>query len=116
LFRIWKNSPKWGFEFWPWLIDHILDHAQLLEGSDLERQDVEKDLCFLGLIGLYDPPRLETAGSIQACYRAGIVVHVVTGDHQGTTTAIAQCNRKLSLSSFRFLQGRRALEKGSRTE
>ncbi|KAJ5751320.1 hypothetical protein N7533_008348 [Penicillium manginii] len=64
--------------------------AQLLEDSDLERESVEKDLCFLGLIGLYDPPRPETAHSIQACYRAGIVVHMVTGDHPGTAKAIAQ--------------------------
>ncbi|KAI9036327.1 sodium P-type ATPase [Aspergillus affinis] len=64
--------------------------AQLLEGSDLEREDVENDLCFLGLIELYDPPRPETANSIQACYRAGIVVHMVTGDHPGTAKAIAQ--------------------------
>ncbi|KAL4916017.1 hypothetical protein BDW62DRAFT_212310 [Aspergillus aurantiobrunneus] len=66
------------------------DRVQLLEGSDLERDDVEKDLCFLGLIGLYDPPRPETADSIQACYKAGIVVHMVTGDHPGTAKAIAQ--------------------------
>ncbi|KAJ5144839.1 ATPase P-type K/Mg/Cd/Cu/Zn/Na/Ca/Na/H-transporter [Penicillium atrosanguineum] len=66
------------------------EEPRLLEGSDLEREEVEKDLCFLGLIGLYDPPRPETADSIQACYRAGIVVHMVTGDHPGTAKAIAQ--------------------------
>lgn len=66
------------------------EQPRVLEGSDLEREDVEKDLCFLGLIGLYDPPRPETAGSIQACYRAGVVVHMVTGDHPGTAKAIAQ--------------------------
>ncbi|KAL3246588.1 hypothetical protein ABHI18_012672 [Aspergillus niger] len=66
------------------------DQAQLLESPELARDSIEKDLCFLGLIGLYDPPRPETAGSIQACYRAGIVVHMVTGDHPGTARAIAQ--------------------------
>ncbi|KAJ5346718.1 hypothetical protein N7541_009200 [Penicillium brevicompactum] len=66
------------------------NRTQLLEGSDLNREDAENDLCFLGLIGLYDPPRPETAGSIQACYQAGIVVHMVTGDHPGTAKAIAQ--------------------------
>lgn len=63
---------------------------RVLEDSDLEREEVEKDLCFLGLIGLYDPPRPETASSIQACYKAGVVVHMVTGDHPGTAKAIAQ--------------------------
>ncbi|KAL2827398.1 hypothetical protein BDW59DRAFT_57112 [Aspergillus cavernicola] len=66
------------------------EQPRLLEGSDLNRDEIEKDLCFLGLIGLYDPPRPETAGSIAACYRAGITVHMVTGDHPGTAKAIAQ--------------------------
>jgi Na+-exporting ATPase len=62
----------------------------MLEDSDLNREEIEKDLCFLGLIGLYDPPRPETLGAIQSCYRAGIAVHMVTGDHPGTAKAIAQ--------------------------
>ncbi|KKK26114.1 hypothetical protein ARAM_005996, partial [Aspergillus rambellii] len=53
------------------------------------REDVEKNLTFCGLIGLYDPPRPETAGAIEECYRAGISVHMVTGDHPGTARAIA---------------------------
>lgn len=62
----------------------------LLDGSDLNRNEVEKELCFLGLIGLYDPPRLETPSAIESCYRAGISVHMVTGDHPGTAEAIAK--------------------------
>lgn len=62
----------------------------MLEDLDPNREETEKDLCFLGLIGLYDPPRPETAGAIQSCYRAGIAVHMVTGDHPGTAKAIAQ--------------------------
>ncbi|KAI9375826.1 hypothetical protein BJX61DRAFT_61556 [Aspergillus egyptiacus] len=53
------------------------------------REEVEKNLVFCGLIGLYDPPRPETAGAIAECYRAGISVHMVTGDHPGTARAIA---------------------------
>ncbi|KAJ5887700.1 hypothetical protein N7495_007741 [Penicillium taxi] len=55
----------------------------------LVREEVEKNLVFYGLIGLYDPPRPETAGAISECYRAGISVHMVTGDHPGTARAIA---------------------------
>ncbi|KAL4898666.1 hypothetical protein BDV59DRAFT_206944 [Aspergillus ambiguus] len=54
-----------------------------------DRDEIEKDLIFCGLIGLYDPPRPETAGAIEECYRAGISVHMVTGDHPGTARAIA---------------------------
>ncbi|KAJ5612306.1 hypothetical protein N7510_005500 [Penicillium lagena] len=60
------------------------------KGQDpLPREEVEKDLVFYGLIGLYDPPRPETAGAIAQCYKAGISVHMVTGDHPGTARAIA---------------------------
>lgn len=65
-------------------------NTMFLEDSDLNRDEIEKDLCFLGLIGLYDPPRPETAGAIRSCWKAGIVVHMVTGDHPGTAKAIAQ--------------------------
>ncbi|KAK2783809.1 hypothetical protein FQN52_009456 [Onygenales sp. PD_12] len=60
-----------------------------LEGGDPDRADVERDLIFRGLIGLYDPPRPETAGAIRECFEAGISVHMVTGDHPGTARAIA---------------------------
>jgi P-type Na+/K+ transporter len=53
------------------------------------RDDVEKDLVFRGLIGLYDPPRPESAEAVKSCHRAGIAVHMLTGDHPGTARAIA---------------------------
>ncbi|KAB5542757.1 calcium-transporting ATPase [Coniochaeta sp. 2T2.1] len=54
-----------------------------------DRADAESDLKFLGLAGLYDPPRLETAMAIRGCHTAGISVHMVTGDHVKTATTIA---------------------------
>ena len=53
------------------------------------REEVERDLVFRGLIGLYDPPRPESAGAVKNCHRAGIKVHMLTGDHPGTARAIA---------------------------
>lgn len=58
-------------------------------GENPPREEVEKDLTLCGLIGLYDPPRPETAGAIEECHHAGITVHMVTGDHPGTARAIA---------------------------
>ena len=63
---------------------------QIEEHSDIQRSEVEKDLCLLGLAGLYDPPRLETKTAIQACAAAGIQVTMLTGDHLSTATAIAK--------------------------
>ena len=53
------------------------------------REEVERDLIFQGLVGLYDPPRTESAASVKACHEAGISVHMLTGDHPGTARAIA---------------------------
>jgi len=55
----------------------------------IPRENVERDMTFFGLIGLYDPPRVETAGAVKACHRAGITVHMLTGDHKQTAWAIA---------------------------
>ncbi|KAK4161729.1 hypothetical protein QBC43DRAFT_302703 [Cladorrhinum sp. PSN259] len=63
------------------------------EGSDSDslpsRASVESNLTFLGLAGLYDPPRLESAAAVAKCQTAGITVHMLTGDHVTTATAIA---------------------------
>ncbi|KAM0501921.1 hypothetical protein ACHAP8_004217 [Fusarium lateritium] len=57
--------------------------------SVIDRSDFEKDLVFRGLIGIYDPPRPETRDSVQMCQKAGISVHMLTGDHPETARAIA---------------------------
>ncbi|KAF3050909.1 Na+ ATPase [Didymella keratinophila] len=59
------------------------------KGEDLDRKNIEEKLVFRGLVGLYDPPRPETAGSVRQCQKAGIEVHMLTGDHPGTARAIA---------------------------
>ena len=47
-------------------------------------------MTFLGLLGVSDPPRPESLASVQSCQRAGIMVHMLTGDHITTATAIAK--------------------------
>lgn len=63
--------------------------AGLGANEDTDRNEVEKDLTFLGLIGLYDPPRPESAPAVRECHEAGISVHMLTGDHPETAKAIA---------------------------
>jgi P-type Na+/K+ transporter len=58
--------------------------------KELVRSDVEKDMHFIGLAGIYDPPRPESVHAVRACKKAGIAVHMLTGDHQATATAIAR--------------------------
>ncbi|KAI9371006.1 hypothetical protein BJX61DRAFT_52910 [Aspergillus egyptiacus] len=90
IFQNMEELAKLGLRVLALAHKPFTEQSRLLEGSELNRDEIEKDLCFLGLIGLYDPPRPETAGSIAACYRAGVTVHMVTGDHPGTAKAIAQ--------------------------
>lgn len=53
-----------------------------------------KDLIFVGLITLMDPPRAEVPQAIRDCHSAGVKVVMVTGDHPLTAAAIA---RKIGL-------------------
>ncbi|GIZ38421.1 hypothetical protein CKM354_000183800 [Cercospora kikuchii] len=55
-----------------------------------DRAAMEQNLEFAGLVGIYDPPRLESAGAIKQCQAAGITVHMLTGDHLKTATTIAR--------------------------
>ncbi len=54
------------------------------------REDAERELCFLGLIGMRDPPRPEVHDAVTACHSAGIRIIVITGDHPLTGAAIAR--------------------------
>ncbi|KAG0240598.1 Na P-type ATPase [Mortierella sp. GBAus27b] len=56
----------------------------------LKRDEVESDMVFLGLVGIYDPPRAESRPAVLKCYEAGIRVHMLTGDHPSTAAAIAK--------------------------
>ncbi|GAB4209249.1 MAG: cation-transporting P-type ATPase [Sandaracinaceae bacterium] len=70
-----------------------------LARSDGERED---DLTLLGLVLLWDPPRVEVPEAIAKAQRAGVRVVMITGDHPGTAAAIA---RKVGIADTRVLTG-----------
>lgn len=56
----------------------------------LTPEALEKDLTFIGLVGMIDPPREEVKDAIRLCKRAGIETIMITGDHKNTAIAIAK--------------------------
>lgn len=58
--------------------------------EQLKAEEVERDLVFVGLTGMHDPPRPEAKEAIAKCRSAGIRVVMITGDHPHTAAAIAR--------------------------
>jgi len=53
-------------------------------------ESLERDLVFVGTVGIIDPPREEAAVAIREAHRAGIRVIMITGDHPRTAARIAE--------------------------
>ena len=70
-------------------------YRKLSPDEDLnDKEALEKDLIFAGLVGMMDPPREEAKEAIAIAKKAGIKVVMITGDHKDTAVAIA---REISL-------------------
>lgn len=52
--------------------------------------EIENDLCYIGLTGMIDPVRPEVVEAIKECKSAGIRPIMITGDHKDTAVAIAK--------------------------
>ena len=74
-----------------------------LEGT--EADTIERDLTFLGLMAMMDPPRHEVAEAVAKCYRAGIRIIMITGDYGLTAESVARRIGILRTPHPRLLNG-----------
>ena len=80
------------------LVERHIDSIQWLHnesfkdfiGNPDNYSDVESNLTILGIVGMKDPVRLDSAISIERCTEAGVRVIVISGDSRETTAAIAK--------------------------
>jgi Ca2+-transporting ATPase len=56
----------------------------------VKTDEIEKDMVFVGLAGMIDPPREEVKEAVKICDQAGIKSVMITGDHKLTAVAIAK--------------------------
>ncbi|WP_054949947.1 cation-translocating P-type ATPase [Numidum massiliense] len=75
-----QKEQQWGQRQGP--------QSEQQQGQQLD--GLEKNLVFVGLMGMIDPPREEVRDAIATCYEAGIKTVMITGDHQTTAVAIAR--------------------------
>jgi len=63
---------------------------ELMPGDPVSEQEVERDLVFLGLVGMMDPPRDEAIEAVRVCREIGIRPVMITGDHKLTAVAVGK--------------------------
>ena len=73
-----------------------------LQVDSVDKQNLESDITFVGILGFIDPPRKEVKAAIQTCQEAGIKVVMITGDHPETAKAIAA---QVGINSTNVLTG-----------
>lgn len=60
------------------------------DGRDWIMEEVEKDVIFLGLVGMMDPPKEGVKEAVAACREARIRIVIMTGDHSITARAVGR--------------------------
>ncbi|GAB3793708.1 cation-translocating P-type ATPase [Virgibacillus kimchii] len=108
--KLMRNTDKSDFEQ---AVNDMADKAlrtiavamrPISKDDSLHTAFLEKDLTFIGLYGMIDPPRKEVKSAIEECNEAGIKTVMITGDHVKTAQAIAK-NLKLLPENGMVLEG-----------
>ena len=95
LIKLWR---KWRSQVNAYSVLVTTDYKLI----HVDKQNLESDIVFVGILGFIDPPRKEVKGAIQTCQEAGIKVIMITGDHPETAKAIAS---QVGINSANVLTG-----------
>ena len=80
-----------------------LARRSLPEGIILDEEHIERELTFLGIVGIIDPPHLEVPDAVRLAHSAGIRSIMITGDAPATALSIA---RSIGLRAQTAIRGR----------
>ncbi len=87
--------------------------ALAVKNDQVVREDEaawEKDMTFLGLVGLADPIRMDVPEAVEMCHNAGIRVMMITGDMPATALAIARRAKIIPVESKPVLLTGKAID------
>ncbi|MCX6801996.1 MAG: cation-translocating P-type ATPase [Candidatus Diapherotrites archaeon] len=83
--EILKKNSEWGGQAL-----RVLGFAYKEVGKEIKDEEIERDLVFIGMQGMIDPPRAGVREALEDCRKAGIKVVMVTGDNINTAKAIGK--------------------------
>ncbi len=68
----------------------VLACAYRIQTKEQDIEKSEKNMVFVGLVGMIDPPRKEAKKAVERCFNAGMIPVMITGDNIDTARAIAK--------------------------
>ncbi|MBU0761128.1 MAG: cation-transporting P-type ATPase [Nanoarchaeota archaeon] len=102
IFRLLEKDKKRILKANNEMTSRLLRTIALAYKPDSNKTYLEKDLVFVGVVGMEDPPREEVKEALAMCKKAGIKVKMITGDNRETAFSIA---REINLDKGEALDG-----------
>jgi Ca2+-transporting ATPase len=100
-----KDSKKWLEHNRQLATQGLRVLALATKLTDNLEDDPYKELTFLGLVGLWDPPRQDVSGAMELCHKAGIRVIMITGDQAITAKNVALAVKLVDDDEAEVVQG-----------
>ena len=89
------------------VLEHMMDEGRrvIAIAMDPDGGMQEKDMVFLGFVGMQDPVRPEAVAAVEEFKKAGVETVMITGDHRNTAFSIAK-ELKIAESADECISGR----------